>query len=131
MSKSRQHEFSQALYDIIYHALIRQGMAGEQALAVAEESTDTVLDEFGGENLYIPKNISGKAARRNRQIYDEFTGDNHDELAKKYGVTLQRIYAIIKEQRHFEFNTRQFSLWDDWYHSNAPQKAVKNGQNRF
>ena len=113
MSKSRQHEFSQALYDIIYHALIRQGMAGEQAFAVAEESTDTVLDEFGGENLYIPKNISGKAHRRNRQIYDEFTGDNHDELAKKYGVTLQRIYAIIKEQRQFELNARQFSLWDD------------------
>ena len=113
MSKSRQHEFSQALYDIIYHALIRQGMVGEQALAVAEESTDTVLEEFGGENLYIPKNISGKAHRRNRQIYDEFTGDNHDELAKKYGVTLQRIYAIIKEQRQFEFNTSQFCLWDD------------------
>lgn len=113
MSKSRQHEFSQALYDIIYHALIRQGMVGEQALAVAEESTDTVLDEFGGENLYIPKNISGKAHRRNRQIYDEFTGDNHDELAKKYGFTLQRIYAIIKEQRQFEFNTSQFCLWDD------------------
>lgn len=113
MSKSRQHEFSQALYDIIYHALIRQGMVGEQVLAVAEESTDTVLDEFGGENLYIPKNISGKAHRRNRQIYDEFTGDNHDELAKKYGVTLQRIYAIIKEQRQFEFNTSQFCLWDD------------------
>lgn len=110
MSKSRQHEFSQALYDIIYHALIRQGMSGKQALMVAEESTDTILDEFGGENLYIPKNISGKAARRNRQIYDEFTGDNHDELAKKYGVTLQRIYAIIKEQRQLEFGAHQVYL---------------------
>ncbi|MGK8265559.1 Mor transcription activator family protein [Moraxella nonliquefaciens] len=46
-------------------------------------------------------------------MYDEFTGDNHEVLAKKYGVTLQRIYAIIKEQRQFEFNTRQFYLWDD------------------
>lgn len=113
MSKSRQHEFSQALYDIIYHALLGQGVDKTQATTIAEESTDTVLDEFGGENLYIPKNISGKAARRNRQIYDEFTGDNHEVLAKKYGVTLQRIYAIIKEQRQFEFNTRQFYLWDD------------------
>ncbi|OOS08074.1 Mor transcription activator family protein [Moraxella cuniculi DSM 21768] len=113
MSKSRQHEFSQALYDIIYHALINQGVNKEQAAAIAEESTDTVLDEFGGENLYIPKNISGKAARRNRTIYEEFTGDNHDELAKKYGVTLQRIYTIIKEQRQFELSSRQFCLWDD------------------
>lgn len=113
MSKSRQHEFGQALYDIIYHVLLGQGVDKIQATAIAEESTDTVLDEFGGENLYIPKNISGKAARRNRQIYDEFTGDNHEVLAKKYGVTLKRIYAIIKEQRQFEFNTRQFYLWDD------------------
>lgn len=61
MSKSRQHEFSQALYDIIYHALLNQSVNKEQAIAIAEESADTVLDEFGGENLYIPKNISGKA----------------------------------------------------------------------
>ena len=87
MSKSRQHEFGQALYDIIYHALLGQGVDKIQATA--------------------------KAARRNRQIYDEFTGDNHEVLAKKYGVTLKRIYAIIKEQRQFEFNTRQFYLWDD------------------
>ena len=60
MSKSRQHEFSQALYDIIYHALIRQGMVGEQALAVAEESTDTVLDEFGGEICTFPKTSQAK-----------------------------------------------------------------------
>lgn len=113
MSKIRQTEFSQALYDIIYHALIRQGITSETALLVAEESTDTVLDEFGGENLYIPKDISGKAHRRNRQIYDEFTGDNHATLAKKYGVTLQRIYAIVKEQRQVEFNSRQFLLWDE------------------
>ena len=77
------------------------------------------------------RNISGKAARRNRQIYDEFTGDNHEVLAKKYGVTLKRIYAIIKEQRQFEFNTRQFYLWDDWCYPNPSQKAVENGQNRF
>ena len=50
MSKSRQHEFSQALYDIIYHALLGQGVDKIQATAIAEESTDTVLDEFGGEN---------------------------------------------------------------------------------
>lgn len=110
MSKIRQTEFSQALYDIIYHALIRQDVASEVALTVAEESTDTVLDEFGGENLYIPKDISSKAARRNRQIYDEFTGDNHSALAKKYGVTPQRIYTIVKEQRQMEFRGRQFLL---------------------
>ncbi|MGK8265560.1 hypothetical protein [Moraxella nonliquefaciens] len=60
MSKSRQHEFSQALYDIIYHALLGQGVDKTQATTIAEESTDTVLDEFGGRICTFQKTSQAK-----------------------------------------------------------------------
>lgn len=95
--KTRLHEFTQALHDSIYEALMQQNISEPQAQAVAYLVTCGIINHFGGENLYIPRNVSGKTAKRNQQIYDEFTGDNHDQLARKYGITRQRVYAIIKE----------------------------------
>lgn len=54
----------------------------------------------GGSSIYIPKGASDKAKAnaRNRLIIKEFNGFNHAYLAQKYGVSLQWIYRILKNQ---------------------------------
>lgn len=110
-TQEKVHNFIQSLYHAAYQRLMQTNMNKEQADSIACEITNNVLDEFGGENLYIPRNITGKVAKRNARIFVEFTGNNHDLLAKKYGLTLQRIYTIIKEESNRHKKEHQPSLF--------------------
>ncbi|MDK4537214.1 Mor transcription activator family protein [Kingella kingae] len=47
------------------------------------------------------------------RIYAEFDGKNHQELARKYNLAVQRIYKIVKAAAAHEMANRQGSLLDD------------------
>lgn len=51
---------------------------------------------FGGQMVYVPVNQPG-LEQKQEKIRAEFNGSNHKELAHKYRVSVQRIYAILKE----------------------------------
>lgn len=55
--------------------------------------------------------LSVKLSRRDRQIYDEFNETNHSELARKYAVSLQWIYMIVKAVRKDEKARRQVDMF--------------------
>ena len=50
---------------------------------------------WGGQGLYFPKDIVFMASQRDEQIYNEFKGNNHNELVRKYGVSKVWLYRII------------------------------------
>lgn len=54
---------------------------------------------FGGDALYIPKRGSVVRSARNRRICNEFTGNNHRELANAYNLTVTHVNNILKEMR--------------------------------
>lgn len=56
---------------------------------------DRLAEEWGGQNVYIPMD----SARRNARLYDEFTGDNVHDLAKKYRLSVARVYSIVADER--------------------------------
>lgn len=108
----RVHEFTATLLDsLVRQMILIGGLPRSTAEKVGEVVVDYVLDEFGGENIYVPRNISGIVRRRNRQIYEEWSGNNHDELAKKYNITRQRVYAIIKEERQRIYAEKQIDMF--------------------
>lgn len=51
-----------------------------------------------GQEIYFPKVESVIASARNRRIKKEFNGYNYKELAKKYNVTVQHIWRILKDE---------------------------------
>lgn len=53
----------------------------------------------GGEAVYIPKVEKVCRAARDRAIRAEFNGKNHRELARRYGLTVVWIRAIV-DQNH-------------------------------
>jgi Mor family transcriptional regulator len=86
-------------------------MEADAARHVAQEVSDRMAAHWGGQNLYFPMGLSVKLSRRDRQIYEEFNGTNHSELARKHGVSLQWIYKIVKAVRKDEIARRQVDMF--------------------
>jgi Mor family transcriptional regulator len=84
----------------------------EQAEHVGKEVADRMAAHWGGQNIYFPMGLSIKLSRRDRQIYDDFNGSNQSELARKYGVSLQWVYKIIKAVRKEDIARRQGDMFD-------------------
>ena len=70
-----------------------------QAHDFGRRVADMLAEDWGGSNIYIPKNLASRFRRRDAELYRGFTGHNVQELAQKYGLTQQRVYSIIKAER--------------------------------
>lgn len=68
-----------------------------QAASVAKKVARHITGNWGGQIIYIPKNLLGQISERDMQIYREFSGKNHAQLSRKYNLTVQQIYRIVKE----------------------------------
>lgn len=75
------------------------GADQKRAAMFGNEVANRMADDWGGQQVYIPRNAAGQRQGRNAQIFREFTGDNVPDLAKKYGLTIQAVYRIIKAER--------------------------------
>lgn len=87
------------LVDVLACELVRGGMAQEQAKAQARKLALVQAHYMGGRAYYIPTGDHLKAALRDRAIWDEFNGRNIDQLARKHGLSVPQIYAVVAEQR--------------------------------
>lgn len=77
---------------------------------VGLEVARCIAEHWGGQYIYFLKDDNFIRPSRDQQIYDEFTGNNHSELVRKYGISLQWLYSIIKYKRKEELERRQPSL---------------------
>jgi len=83
----------------------------DKAAQVGREIADRMAAHWGGQNIYFPMGLSYKLSQRDRRIFDDFTGANHSELARKYRVSLQWIYKIVKAVRQEEIARRQGDMF--------------------
>jgi len=93
---SAQAELLKEFFELISTGL--NECKNDQPEIAARIITAKIRKNFGGSLLYIPKDTKQTLANRNKLIQAQFTGSNHLELANKYGLTLQRIYKIIKKK---------------------------------
>lgn len=63
------------------------------------ENTLVIAGKMGGTTLYLPKIDTLYRSVRDKRICDEFTGGNYKTLAKKYGLTEQRVRKIVSLSR--------------------------------
>lgn len=57
--------------------------------------TEHFIGAWGGQQLYVPKGVG----IRNAKIVAEFTGDNHEDLARRHGITVRTVYDILAIDR--------------------------------
>lgn len=75
------------------------------------ELAERMAGHWGGQNLYFPMGLSLQLSKRDKQIYSEFDGMNHSDLARKYNVSVQWVYKIVKAVRKAEMASRQEDLF--------------------
>ena len=107
----RSAEFLLQFMLFIETALIDFGIDKEEAENTAREMCDQLRKNFGGEPIYFPMGRSLIAIMVHNAIYKAFTGNNHLELAKKFGVSKTHVYRVIKEGYLAELNDRQPDLF--------------------
>lgn len=67
--------------------MLPEGPYKQIAEAIGPENFYRLAEVVGGTTIYIPKPESLTRPVRDAHIKKEFTGYNHQELARKYGVT--------------------------------------------
>ena len=85
----------------------------EEAKHIGIEIAQTIAKNWGGELIYIPRNLVLLLSERDRKIFNEFDGSNHRELARKYQVSMQWVYKIVKKVTKEEIAKRQFDMFGE------------------
>ena len=78
---------------------LAQITTADPAVTPALVIVEGIRARFGGSLLYIPKGEKMDRAARDAEIFAAFTGRNHRELARRYGLTVSTIYDVIAAQR--------------------------------
>lgn len=84
------------------------------ALACARALVECLFLNFRAQSMYVPtRDIKDTKALQSRyeRIWADFNGHNHNELACKYRLSVQRIYAIINRMRAVCVRQRQRDLF--------------------
>jgi Mor family transcriptional regulator len=71
----------------------------ELAEAHGNEVAMQMATIWGGQQLYMPKGIHIQASKLHQQIFDEWKGRNHREIAMKHNLSLAFVYKVIKRMR--------------------------------
>lgn len=84
----------------------------ERAKQIGIDIAQKMAQNWGGEVIYIPRNLLMALNERDMKIYNEFNGNNHRELARKYNVSMQWVYKIVKRIHKDEIARRQISMFE-------------------
>lgn len=87
------------MIDVVTDRYRRRGMDAGEAGALARLAVTALAQHFGGRPVYLPRGDRLKKALRDKQIWDEFTGDNVFALAERHRLTTKQIYEILDAQR--------------------------------
>jgi Mor family transcriptional regulator len=87
------------LASVVARVLTENELADDRAAAIAATVVDHVTDLYGGQVIYVPKAARQKTHRRWQAMWEEFTGHNHAELARKYGMGVHAVYKALAVMR--------------------------------
>ena len=83
----------------------------EIANHVGSQIARNIAESWGGQTVYIQKGMGMFAHERDLQIYKEFDGANHAELARKYKISMQWVYVIVKKMQVIKMREVQPELF--------------------
>lgn len=72
---------------------------GAVAVTVAHSLADRLADYWGGQVIVFPRDFLWKLAKLELEIYDQFNGQNYDELARQHGMTVRGVRKLIGRVR--------------------------------
>ncbi|ECI3885399.1 TPA: Mor transcription activator family protein [Salmonella enterica subsp. enterica serovar Newport] len=114
MGATTQKELMDGLMEAVITILTeRQGIPVMTACRVANTFADRMSHVWANSVIRIPKGIAYNTLKRNKALFDNFDGNNHAWLGRKYGISIQRVYTIVKEMRQAYIESLQVDMFDD------------------
>ena len=97
-------EFFEEFLSLSRHAIaaaVQPEVDADKAEALAQRITESFLSVWGGCSVYLPKAEYVQRLRRDRAIFQAFTGGEEcaARLARQYGLSTIYVYRICREQR--------------------------------
>jgi Mor family transcriptional regulator len=83
----------------------------DKARLVGIEVAMQVAEEWGGHNIYIPQGAKLHIASRDLEVWELFTGNNHKDLARHFGMSEQWVYKIVKRVKKRITDEKQGKLF--------------------
>lgn len=97
--KPRGIQLLMDIADLNTAELIAAGIDSAIARKIALSVSEKIRNTYGGEKIYFCKGTVIDVNRRHWQIWDEFTGRNHFQLAKKFNLSVRQVEKIIARCR--------------------------------
>lgn len=72
----------------------------------------TIAILFQGSSIYFPKLDCAIQPLRDNRIFQEFSGENYQELARKYNLSERRVRQIVHQKQINEDQTNIFDFTD-------------------
>ncbi|EJF5828945.1 hypothetical protein M8W91_002767 [Salmonella enterica] len=114
MGATTQKELMNGLMEAVITILTeRQAVPVMTACRVASAFAERMSFVWANSVIRIPKGIAYNTLKRNKALFDNFDGNNHAWLGRKYGISIQRVYTIVKEMRQAYIESLQVDMFDD------------------
>ena len=63
---------------------------------IGQAVANRMMQVWGGQNVYFPMGMVWKVSQRDREIFRSLTGVTIMNFARKFGVSLQWVYSVVK-----------------------------------
>jgi Mor family transcriptional regulator len=77
--------------------LCAEGLSKDKARVIGFKLAESVRQDWGGQLVYVPVGTGYEISERDREIWEAFKGDNHEQLARQFDVTVVHVYRIVKK----------------------------------
>ncbi|ACB34551.1 Mor transcription activator domain protein [Leptothrix cholodnii SP-6] len=109
--KPKPAEIIGRLVDIGVERLVADaGIDADMARTIIREVAHIFFSEYGGNEIYFPKDLAFPLYRRDVAIWREFTGTNGWELARRHGLSERQIRYICEAMRKQAVRLNQLEL---------------------
>lgn len=100
------------LRDMVADALQEFGIAPDVAAHAAHVVAERMRKDWGGQRPpYIPKAEEIELSARDLEIWQAFNGRNKHDVCRRFGISEQWLYKILKYMRRRESSRRQDDLF--------------------
>lgn len=98
-TEDKRHALYLDLTTVMTAQLVEYGMQQAGAEAVANALADHIADYWGGQTITFPKEYQRHLSQRDVEIYQRYTQEAHDDLARELGITERGLYKLVARVR--------------------------------
>lgn len=94
-------DYPETLADLVtlFHQRLLSALPESRAVDLAHALVEDVRGAWGGTRVYIPRGDAYFRHQRDAALWREFSGSNQVALARRYGLSLTRVYDGLARER--------------------------------